>query len=904
MTEKESIKDKAVTKAPEKKKSPAPGGPQGETKATAGGEEPRTAKDFHVVGIGASAGGLEALEQFFSNMPSDSGMAFILVPHLDPTHKSMLGDILKRDTSMPVSEAEDGMAVMPNSIYIIPPNKDMAIMNSRLQLLEPNISRGIRHPIDFFFRSLAQDFRDKAICIVLSGTGTEGTLGLKEIKGEGGLVLAQDSGSAAYPGMPESAIATDLVDYIMPAAKMPEQLLAYIKRRYIQPAKKTGRPGEKTTEALQKILVLVRGSMGNDFSLYKQNMIQRRVERRMAVNQIETISSYINYLRTNTREIEVLQREFLIRVTNFFRDQEAFESLAKTAFPPIFKDKPADYTVRIWVPGCSTGEEAYSLAILAYEYMQKLKNRLNVQIFATDIDSGAIDIARSGVYPESISVDVSPRRLSRFFTKQGNTFKIRNEIREMVVFALQNIIKDPPFSKVDLISCRNVLIYMGAELQKKVIPVFHYALNPNGFLFLGSSETTGGFADYFRVVDKKCKIFQSKRFGTVPPVTIDIRQTFPSPGSTPEMPVLPLKSGDSGIREMIESMLLHQYSPACVVINEGGDILYIHGRTGKFLEPTSGKPAFNILEMAREGLRLDLRKALRKARSQESDIVMKGLEVKTDGGFQRINLEVKQAKKPENLKGLMVVLFHELPEVREHRPADLKAIRKEMLDERSAELEQELKETKERLQTTIEEFQTSNEELKSANEELQSSNEELQSMNEELETSREELQSVNEELVTVNAEVQTKMEELAHSYSDINNLLANIQTGILFLDRELRIRRFTPSIVNVINLIETDLGRPLTDIATKLDTTEVVRDVAEVLKSLIPSEKLVQQKNNSQWYLMSITPYRTLENVIDGVVLTFTDVTELRKARLDLAEALGQSEIGRSPEENPVQNHD
>ncbi|MFA5354527.1 MAG: chemotaxis protein CheB, partial [Thermodesulfovibrionales bacterium] len=572
MTEKKGIKDTSAQSPPAEREVPVPAVSWEETIEGEGSDEPRPEKDLYVVGIGASAGGLEAFEQFFSNMPPDSGMAFVLIPHLAPEHKSVLGEILKRYTRMEVSEAENGMAVTPDCIRIIPPNKDMAIMNGRLQLLEPTISRGIRHPIDFFFRSLAQDFREKAVCIILSGTGSGGTLGLKEVKGEGGLVMAQDPGSCAYPGMPSSAIATGLVDYVLPAAKMPGQLLAYMKHRHIKPLVEADMPEEKTTGGLQKILFLVRDHTGNDFSLYKSNMILRRVERRMAINQIETLSSYINYLRTNSHEIDLLHSEFLIRVTNFFRDQEAFEELAKTGFPLILEGKPEDYTVRIWVPGCSTGEEAYSLAILAHEYMENLRQRVRVQIFATDIDTEAIEIARNGMYPEGISADISPQRLSRFFIKKGNAYKIKKEIREMVVFALQNMIKDPPFSKLDLISCRNVLIYMGAELQRKVIPIFHYALNPEGLLFLGSSETTGGFSDCFRIVDKKCKIFQSKRSGRVAPLALDLHHTFPSPGPASGMPVLPLKSGEPGIREMVESLLLHQYSPACIVINEGGDI--------------------------------------------------------------------------------------------------------------------------------------------------------------------------------------------------------------------------------------------------------------------------------------------------------------------------------------------
>ena len=839
-------------------------------------------KTFHIVAMGASAGGLEAFEQFFTKMPADSGMAIVLIPHLDPRHKSILGDLLKRYTQMKVFEAEDAMPVKPNFIYTIPPNKDMAIMNGRLHLLEPMISHGIRHPIDFFFRSLAEDFKDKSICIVLSGTGSEGALGLRSVKGEGGLVMAQEN--PVYDGMPQSAIATGLVDYILPAAKMPEQLMAYVRRAYVKPVKIPAKP-EKTMDSLHKILVLVRAQTGHDFSQYKENTITRRVERRMAVHQIDNITQYVYFLRTNPGEIDILFRELLIRVTNFFRDADAFKALKKNAFPLILQGKPAGYTARIWVPGCSTGEEAYSLAILAQEYMEKTKKKFRVQIFATDVDSAAIDIARNGIYPESITVDVSPRRLDRFFTKEDGAFRVKTEIREQIVFAVHNLIKDPPFSKVDLISCRNLLIYVGTELQEKVIPLFNYALNPGGILFLGTSETIGGFADMFRVMDKKWKVFQSRR---AEPAALHIPTEAPRPFHArgflePGRKIT--RSSEQSIREMIEPMLLDQYTPAAAVVNESGDILYIHGRTGKFLEPASGKASFNILEMARDGLKLDLASALRKAVKNKNDVTVEGLEVRSNGGYIRMKLEVKPASGPEKPEGLFTVIFHEVLPVRELKPAPAGEAGKKMR-ERCADLQTELKATKERLQASIEELETSNEELKSANEELQSSTEELQSTNEELETSREELQSTNEELLTVNAELQNKVEELANSNSDMSNMLSSTRIPTIFLDRNLRIRRFTPAVTDVMNLIEGDIGRPLTDIVSKLDYPELAHDCAAVLKTLAPKEKVVSQREGKWFFLAKLAPYRTIENVIDGVVLTFTDISELK----GLEEALSYAE--------------
>lgn len=830
---------------------------------------------FFIVGIGASAGGLEALEQFFPPMPHDSGMAFILVLHLDPTHKSIMRELLQKYTPMEISEVENGMQVEPNRVYIIPPNKDMAIMNRRLQLLEPVERRGLRHPIDFFFRSLAQDLQERAIGVVLSGTGTEGTLGLKAIKGEGGLAIAQDPEDARYGGMPGSAIADGLVDYVLPAGKIAEQLSRFIKSSLIRPPR-VPQKSEGRTDHLQKIFVLIRAQTGHDFSLYKQNTILRRIERRMTLHQIEDLSSYTLYLRENPHEVEALFRELLIRVTNFFRDPVAFEVLKKEVIPHLLRNKSYDTPVRIWVPGCSTGEEAYSLAILFREHMQEIAKNYKIQIFATDIDSGAIETARSGAYPDSITVDVTPERLSRFFLKQDVTFRIKDDIREMVVFAVQNLIKDPPFSKLDLISCRNLLIYLGTELQKKVIPLFRYALNPDGILFLGSSETIGDYSDMFSVFDKKWRIYKASRTSSLPPLPIDTRPAAPPEKGSKEKGFEGKKPWDMSVGELAERFLLELYAPPCAIVNERGDILYLHGRTGKYLEPAPGKASLNVLTMAREGLQLDLRTALRKAVARKEDIVSEGLRVRTNGDFQTINLVIHYIRKPEYLQGLLMVVFIDVPSPgKVTLPPDGC---EEKVNQRVLELEFEVKSTREHLQTTIEELETSNEELKSANEELQSSNEELQSTNEELETSKEELQSVNEELLTVNAELQTKIEELSQVNSDMSNLLSSTQVATVFLNNELRIKRYTPGAVGIINLIQTDAGRPMGDVSSKLAYPELVRDAEEVLRTLVTKEKMVSH-TEGKWFTVRIMPYRTKENVIDGVVITFIDVTTLKKRR-------------------------
>ena len=748
---------------------------------------------FPIVGIGASAGGLEAFEQFFTHMPPDSGMGFVLIPHLDPTHKTILPELLQRYSKMPFVQAEEGMEVEPDHVYVIPPNKDMSIMNKRLVLLDPAAVRGIRHPIDFFFRSLAQDQGENAICIVLSGTGMEGTLGLKAVKGEGGLVLVQDPKSAKYDGMPGSAATTGLADYVLTPSEMPEKLLNFRKQVRKAPVGPEEKLDNKTINPLQRILTLIRAHTGHDFSLYKQNTILRRVERRMTIHQIEDLAGYATFLRNNTHEIDILFKELLIRVTNFFRDKDAFEILREKILPVITRNKSYENPVRVWVAGCSTGEEAYSLAIMLHEYAQGVKNNYKVQIFATDIDSSAIDIARVGSYPDNISVDVSPERLSRYFVKKGNTYKIKDEIREMVVFSLQNVTRDPPFSRIDLISCRNLLIYLGAALQKKVLPVFRYALNPGGALFLGSSENVGDSVDAFSVIDKKWKIFQARKEETLPPAAVSTRHAEQiDRGLRPEGGRQAAGPEVLKINQLTEKLLLDQYSPPCAIVNENGDILYFHGRTGKYLEPASGRATLNIFEMARDGLRLDLRTALRRAVHGKRNIKAEHIRVKTNGAYELIDLDVNYIATPENLQGLVMVVFNPVPHPKEEKPRNRKAGSEKKSEARLSELEFELKSTKEHLQTTIEELETSNEELKATNEELQSSNEELQSTNEELETSKEELQSVNEELMTVNSELQSKLDDLTEINNDMTNLVASTRIATMFLNNDLRIKSFTP----------------------------------------------------------------------------------------------------------------
>lgn len=824
---------------------------------------------FPIVGIGASAGGLDAIEKFFSNMPSDSGIAFVIIMHFDPTSKSVMVEILKRYTKMEVYQAKDGMKIDPNSLYIIPPNKDMAVLHGKLQLLEPTVSKGIRHPIDFFFRSLAQDRKEKAICIIFSGTGTEGTLGLKAIKGEGGMVMVQDITSAAYDGMPASAIATGFADYILPPEKMPEQLQNFIKQPYI---KGTGKaPSIKKTVPNDNIFVLIRDRTGHDFSLYKESTINRRIERRMNIHQITELSDYIRYLSENPKECDVLFKELLIGVTSFFRNPEAFEIIIQKILPEMLKNKTHDQSVRVWISACSTGEEAYSMAMIFREYLDEIKSGMKVQIFATDVDKDAIEKARVGIYPASISVDVSPQRLTRFFTKKEDSYMVKKEIREMVTFAIHSLINDPPFSNIDMVTCRNLLIYLGHELQKKVLNSLHYSLKKDGILFLGNSETIGELTDLFSVYDRKWRIYKSKGGSHI---LMGDFSHIGRAGLFPKIQEQPVKPLVINIGGQIEKMLLENYTPSCVIINEKDDILYFHGKTGKYLEPAPGKAGLKIMEMARDGLKHELNIAIRKAIAKKKQVVFKDLNVKTNGSFHTVNLIVRPLENPD-MQGMMLVIFEDVPD-RPKKPIR-KGSTKPQINQHVIDLELELKSTRDNLQATIEEMETSNEELQSTNEEFQVANEELQSANEELETSREEMQSTNEELMTLNAEHQTKIEENFRVTNDMNNMLKSTEIATIFLDNDLCIKGFTPAVTKIFNLIKTDIGRPVKDFSSNLSYEKLMYDILEVLKTLAFKETEVTDTNGN-WYLVRILPYRIGENNIDGATITFLDITQRKRS--------------------------
>jgi two-component system, chemotaxis family, CheB/CheR fusion protein len=866
--------------------------------------------EFPVVGIGASAGGLAAFEAFFSGIPADTdpGMAFVLVQHLAPDHKSILTDLLGRYTRMKVFEVEDGMIVQPNCAYIIPPGKDMAYISGALQLMEPVAPRGKRMPIDFFFRTLAQDQQEKAIGVVLSGSGSDGTLGVRAIKGEGGMVMAQDPASSEYDSMPRSAIATGMVDYELPPAEMPAKIIEYARRAINWADVQAGDlPPAGDKNAIKKILVLLRTHSGHDFSQYKSNTVYRRIERRMAMQQIENLERYVGYLQQTPDEIEALFRDMLIGVTRFFRDSEAFEALEKQIIAGLFADKKPKETTRVWSAGCSTGEEAYSLAILLAEHQQRIKERINVQIFATDIDSRAIAAARAGIYPASIAEDISQNRLERFFAIEPDDgfYRINKKLRDMMIFSEHNVIRDPPFSKLDLISCRNLMIYMGYDLQKKIIPLFHYALNPGGILFLGSSETIGEFGNLFATIDRRSKIYRKKN---------ESRQSghykFLPPMTDADEPVfrLPRKQAARGksLREITERALIQQMVAAAALVNANGDILYLHGRTGSFLEPAQGEAGVNnILKMAREGLQQDLATALRKIGAGMESVRCPNLRVKTNGDFSTIHLTVKplepersgQARHDtEQRTDSLLILV--VMETAEPQPQDRTVLSADsVLDQTEGTkadgneqalivaLRQELRAKEEYIQTTREELETANEELRTINEDMQSFNEELQSANEELETSKEELQSVNEELSTVNTELQNTVADLTRVNDDMNNLLAGTGIASVFVDHELRILRYTPAATQIINLIQADIDRPVSHIVSNLEGYDSLeQDIREVLGTLAPREIEVRTRAGA-WYAMRILPYRTLNNVIEGAVVTFVDISSAKRARQALQEA-------------------
>lgn len=856
-----------------------------------------TSDSFFIVGIGASAGGLSAFESFFQAIPINTTlkMSFVLIQHLSPDYKSILQELIQRYTTMDVYEAEDNMKIEQNCIYITPANFDMALVDGVIQLIAPLAQKGHRLPIDYFFESLAKDQKRYAIGIILSGTAHDGSLGILEIKKQGGIVIAQTPESCDFRGMPESAIATGAVNYILNPQEMANQLFLYIDN-----FSKNSIPNISTIQnedILKKIFLLLKKKTSHDFSMYKSSTVGRRIERRIAVHQLKTLEEYYKYLQSNENEIDALFDDLLIGVTNFFRDPEAFESLIKRVIPELFASKTSEIPIRIWIAGCSTGEEAYSIAILFMEYMEKIKQHFFIQIFATDIDATAITIARAGKYPATIQGNVSKERLEKYFVKNGDeaTYRINKNIRDMLIFSIHDVIKDPPFSNLDLISCRNLLIYMTAQLQQRIILSFHYALKNDNFLFLGASETVGEFGSFFSVIEQKSKIYQCKKN------ILTTRQTIPnqllpieSIGIYPKTLNVDSKTVLS-LKEMTENTILKLIAPTSVLVNEQGDILYLHGRTGMYLELPSGETnTNNILKMAREELQQDLIFGLHKAKINKEIVTIQGLELKNNSQTYLVNLSVCPVDitlSNKSQTSLYVVVFKDELQIKKSNLTKLNKTFDNSTDDNQKIqiLKKELALQKEYLQDINLKLKVSNEELKSYNEEMQSMNEELQSTNEELETSKEELQSVNEELSTVNSELNTKIIDLSRINNDMNNLLAGTGIGTIFVDCKLLILRFTPAITKIINLIVTDLGRPVAHISSNLvGYDSLVVDLQNVLDTLIPKEIEVQTIDK-KWFLMRMQPYRTLENVIEGAVISFVNITEIVTMREELQNARGFS---------------
>jgi len=837
---------------------------------------------FPIVGIGASAGGLEALEQFFQNVPKKCGIAFVVIQHLDPNHVGIMPELLQRTTEMKVVQVTDHLQIEPNHVYVIPPNKSMSILNGYLHLFEPVELRGLRLPIDYFFRSLAEDQHEKSIGVILSGMGSDGSLGLKAIKEKNGIVLVQDPLTAKFDGMPQSAVNAVNVDILAAANELPAKLISFLK--YSPAIVQKTEIDDKSKNNLEKIVILLRTQTGHDFSLYKKNTLFRRIERRMNVHQIDKIANYVRFLQENPKELDILFKELLIGVTNFFRDTLIWEKLKESVLPDLFNILPTGYILRAWITGCSTGEEAYSLAIVFKEAYEKVKNDKNftLQIFATDIDSDAIEKARKGFFSQNIVADVSPERLNQFFTKEETGFHVNTVIREMIVFAPHNVIKDPPFTKLDLLFCRNLLIYMEPELQKKLMNLFHYSLNSNGIMLLGNAENENSQNNQFTPIDAKLKIYKRSTIA-VNTELLDFPSSFSHSKKQTVNETKPVIVTEN-IQTLADQLLLQRFAPASVLINTEGDILYITGRTGKYLEPAAGKANWNVYAMSREGLNNELPGAIRKAKQNYEPVKLHNIKIGTNGGTQIVDITLQLIEKPDAIKGTIMIVFNDVADIpRTTKKTTKKGNQNSTV--REQELELDLQRANEELQSTREEMQTTQEELKSTNEEMQSTNEELQSTNEELTTSKEEMQSLNEELQTVNIELQSKITDFMVANNDMKNLLNSTDIATLFLDKELNIRRFTDQLTKLFKLRATDIGRPFTDMVSNLQYPEMTDHAKEVLRTLVFKETSIST-NDQKWFTVRIMPYRTFDDHIDGLVITFIEITEAKKLEEELSKAI------------------
>ncbi len=824
-----------------------------------------------VAGIGASAGGLDAFKKFFAAMPPDSGMAFVLIPHLDPKHESLMVELLARCTTMPVVEATEGLAVLADHVYVIPPNKYMTIQGGVLSLTGPVLRGGLQTSIDLFLRSLADDKQEKAIGIILSGTGSHGSLGLEAVKAAGGMAMVQDPKTAEYPRMPESAIATGLADYVLPVDQMPEALIKYI-QHYLIVGPATGAVRAEAPDHLNQVLSLLLARTKFDFRGYRKAMLTRRIDRRMSLNHLDQIADYLAFLREHPDEVKRLFRDMLISVTNFFRDPDAFRALETDAIAPLVRALETDAPLRVWSAGCATGEEPYSLGILLLEQMAAARKDGRLQIFATDVDEDALELARRGTYPESIAADVSHERLGRFFTRADDAYRVGKPLREIVTFARQNLVTDAPFSRLDLVVCRNLLIYLEPEVQKTVLSLLHFSLNEGGFLFLGPSETIGRHIDLFEPVSKKWRIY--RRIGPSRPERVEIPVAAPGDPLVPSHRIAPPgTSRPVSFADVTHRQLLDQFAPPSVLVNRKYEILYCFGPMDRYLAVPSGEPTQDLTMMARDGLRNMLRSAIHKAAREGGTITLADALVKRDGDDHPVIVTVRPVQERGAPDGLFLITFQDADrDIPPQRPPE--SVAEESL---ARQLEYELKVTREDLRNTVEEMESSNEELKVANEEVMSMNEELQSANEELETSKEELQSLNEELTTVNNQLQDKVADLETANNDMANLFNCTDVAIIFLDTRFRIKRFTPPATRLFSLIATDLDRPISDITPRFPESTLQPDIEQVLRTAMPRERQMQTPDG-RWWNLRITLYRTLDDCIEGVVLTFTDVTQARQA--------------------------
>jgi two-component system CheB/CheR fusion protein len=847
-----------------------------------GGEPaPRRNGQVPVVGIGSSAGGVGALEALLPLLTADGGISYVIVQHLDPTHESALTSILNRGTEMPVVEAADGMPLERDHIYVIPPKHTLTMSGDRLHLGPAVETRGQRTPIDAFFLSLAQAKGENAACVILSGTGSDGTVGLRAIKESGGLTVAQDG--AEYDGMMRSAVRTGMVDFVLPLEEIPPKLLGYFHHL----TEIDGRKGPdgvrpEAADRLAQICTLLRMRTGHDFSGYKDRTVARRVQRRMQVLQIDEVPDFIERLRRDPPQVDALLQDLLIGVTSFFRDPAAFEALEREVIPKLFEGKGADDTVRVWVPGCSTGEEAYSIAILLREHSPRNHVAPKLQIFASDIDEQSLQFARIGRFPSTIASDLPARRIERYFVREDGTYRIAGDLREICLFSSHNLLRDAPFSKLDLISCRNLLIYLTPDLQNRLIPLFHYALNDGGYLFLGTSENVSRHPRLFSFVDKTHRVF--RRRPQIERRLPEFPLTTPEGGKRPTAPPARPSVEQEPLQSLAERQLLERYSPAYVIVNAEGELLHGSSRTGKYLELAAGAPRTDVFSMARNGLRPDLRAGLHKAVGTGQVAIQKNVAVGTNGGRQTLDLVVHPIRTSVSQEQLYMVIFQDVGGIKALSESEVADTRDDLESANIRQLEMELRATRERLQTTTEELESSNEELKSGNEELSSMNEELQSANEELETSKEELQSINEELQTVNAELNARVEELSRANSDIANLLESTQIATVFLDRNLAVKSFTPAAKDVFRLVESDTGRPITHVRARFHSDTVQEDAERVLRTLSTIERQVAGNYNDARYVMRMMPYRTVDNVIAGVVITFVDVTQIAAAEARINE--------------------